>query len=113
MAQKTISNFNINTTKLFKLYVRFDEYGTLTVKDISADTATLYLKENEDDDYGDAKFTKVGDCASEGATGYIIFLIEPADTEELTPDKYFCRVRLERISGAKYILIDQEIMVGA
>jgi hypothetical protein len=111
MAQKTVSNFAIGTQKYFKLYVRFMENGSLVVRDISADTATLFLKTNRSDTDAEAILEKAGDCLSEGATGYIIFTITPTDTKDLTPGKYWCGIHLERQSGAEYILIDHELQL--
>jgi hypothetical protein len=104
---KTISSFPVGTQKYFEIYVIFGG----SPDDISADTATLFLKKNRSDSDANAVLEKAGDCVTKGADSKIVFLIEPTDTKEKDPGKYQCGVHLERASGAEYILIDQELVL--
>ena len=97
-----LGTFNKKVTKEFKITVTYNS----TNPDISSDTVTLYLF---DEDNSQA-LSKAADVATAGASGIASWVISSTEMN-ITEGKY--RAVVEWVSGSKKLwLVEEDINVG-
>ena len=87
------------TTKRFTVLCKIDGSAV----DITGDTVTFRMKENQDDTDTNAKVIVAANVADNGASGIASFEVTPALTKEVTPQKYYADIEWVRSNGQEYV----------
>jgi len=94
-----ITAIRVGATKKIRVYVKYDGEPL----DISSDTVTYMLKENETDE--DAKaLVNVNADVSQGAQGIANITIPKSTTEGLEVGKRYFEIFIVRADGTEYVL---------
>lgn len=95
-----LTDFYPGTTKTFSVAITHNG----AAPDITGDTVTLRIKKRASDSDEAAKLEKTADVATSGADGIALFVIEPADTDNISPGAYVYDIVWVLSGGAEYVL---------
>ena len=94
-------------TKKIRLEVRYNG----EILDLSSDTVSFFLKDNETDLDSAALIDQGADVSSQGSKGIALITLSESTTAALTIGKKFYEILLERSNGEEYVLRSSSLWV--
>jgi len=96
-----MSNLKINRGTTYT--INFDYQRNGVAETLVGATVRFTMKSDEyDSDMTDASAVVQKDVTSGDANGHAEIVLDPADTDNVTPGKYFYDIKVEEASGAIY-----------